>query len=185
MDDRNFTYGRCTATSKRSGERCKNPATDNRGVCHIHGGKTPLQNGIYSDVVREEDRKVLDALEDIETRQKLEETLNLQIMKLRRAVELMDNADEERDFWQAFQNLTAAARRGEELEADQIRELSKMLSSAEQSQMQLMDLIRKTAKALADMEDDAPDKVEHSVDSDQVAELRGLMEAAYGDDGGE
>jgi hypothetical protein len=31
----------CAATSKRSGQRCKNHASVGYAVCHIHGGKTP------------------------------------------------------------------------------------------------------------------------------------------------
>jgi hypothetical protein len=31
----------CTARSKRTGERCKKAAMSGKGVCHIHGGKTP------------------------------------------------------------------------------------------------------------------------------------------------
>lgn len=36
MDDR-----RCTATSKRSGERCRKPAIVGGTVCAMHGGKSP------------------------------------------------------------------------------------------------------------------------------------------------
>lgn len=32
----------CTATSKRSGERCRNRPAIGRTLCHIHGGKTPV-----------------------------------------------------------------------------------------------------------------------------------------------
>ena len=46
---------RCKATSKRSGERCKNPAVTGYDVCRIHGGKTPrgiaspnYKTGLYS-----------------------------------------------------------------------------------------------------------------------------------------
>ena len=31
----------CSATSKRSGQRCKKDAIVGRTKCHIHGGKTP------------------------------------------------------------------------------------------------------------------------------------------------
>lgn len=31
-------YGRCTATAKTTGERCRQPATGDHGKCHYHGG---------------------------------------------------------------------------------------------------------------------------------------------------
>lgn len=34
-------YRQCTATSKRSGERCKGRAVNGSEVCYMHGGKTP------------------------------------------------------------------------------------------------------------------------------------------------
>lgn len=34
-------YKQCTATAKRSGERCINPAMKGKNVCYHHGGKTP------------------------------------------------------------------------------------------------------------------------------------------------
>lgn len=46
---------RCKATSKRTGERCKNPAVTGYDVCRLHGGKTPrgldspnYKTGLYS-----------------------------------------------------------------------------------------------------------------------------------------
>lgn len=45
----------CSATSKRSGERCKRAVTPGRNVCHYHGGASPIgvgsasfQSGRYS-----------------------------------------------------------------------------------------------------------------------------------------
>lgn len=37
----NNLMAQCTAKSKRSGERCKQPAMHGRDVCYMHGGKTP------------------------------------------------------------------------------------------------------------------------------------------------
>lgn len=34
-------HRQCTATSKRSGKRCRNPPMDGRAVCRMHGGKSP------------------------------------------------------------------------------------------------------------------------------------------------
>lgn len=178
-DPENTKYGRCEATSKTTGKQCGRAAIDERGKCGYHGGKTPLENGIYSDVVRDEDEKVLDALEEISTEQKLEETLNLQLMKLRRAVELTENPDEERDFWGMFQTLVDSAADGGELDASMVRELSGMLQAAPKSQNHLMDLIRKTAKDLHKIRDGEKVKHEHGVDDEGLEEIRKMVDDAY------
>lgn len=172
-------HGRCDATN-RNGERCKQPAKNETGKCHYHGGATPLKNGIYSNVVREEDQQILDALEDLSTAKKLDETLNLQVMKLRRAVELTDNPDREDDFWSMFEQLVANAE-GEDGELDPriVRELSKMLEAPGRTQRELADLIRKTAKTLHDITEGQDLNVSHDVDEDSLAELKDLAGDAY------
>jgi hypothetical protein len=172
-------YGRCEAKSKTTGERCKQPAKNETGKCHYHGGATPLQSGIYSDVVREEDAEVLDALEDIQTAQKLEETLNLQLMKLRRAVELTDNPDGDRDFWEMFEQLVEHASDTGELDSKLVRELSKMLQGPGRTQRELMDLVRKTAKDLHKIRDGETVNVEHGADSDEIQELKDMADSLF------
>lgn len=51
----------CAATSKSTGERCKQPAVEGRAVCRFHGGLTPRgpesaswKHGQYSQVVMPE-----------------------------------------------------------------------------------------------------------------------------------
>lgn len=45
-----FPGRQCTATSKRTGERCRGPAVRGRNVCRMHGGHAgrPLKTGRYS-----------------------------------------------------------------------------------------------------------------------------------------
>ena len=164
-------HGRCEAQSKQTGERCKQPEKNETGKCHYHGGATPIKNGIYSPVVRDKDREILNKLEDIETAQKLEETLNLQIMKLRRAVELADNPDGE-NFWDMFGQLVDSAADGGELDATVVRELTKMLEAPGRTQRELMDLIRKTAKDLHSIREGEDVNVNHSVDSEELQDLK-------------
>jgi len=182
-DDYNYhdSYWRCGRADK-----CGLPAgwgTDHvgTGACKLHGGSggRPLENGIYSDVVREKDRAVLDALEDLSTAQKLDETLNLQVMKLRRAVELTANPDQQADFWATFSDLVDAAGQGGELDGKQIRSLARMLETPGKSQRHLMDLIRKTAKTLHDITEGQDINLQHGVDEDAIAELQQLAEDAY------
>lgn len=167
-------YGRCEAHSKTANRQCKQPAVGPHGKCYYHGGATPLQNGIYSDVVREEDRAILDALEDISTARKLEQTLNLQLMKLRRAVKLTSNPDEAADFWEMFEALVESAAQAEELDPSLVRELTQMLQAPDRSQRELMDLIRKTAKDLHKITDGETVQVDHGVSGDDLEELNQL-----------
>ena len=149
------------------------------GACKLHGGKTPLKHGIYSDVVREEDQAVLNALEDIQTAQKLEETLNLQLMKLRRAVELTDNPDNNAGFWGMFEELVNKAADTDELDPRLVRELSKMLQAPGRTQRELMDLIRKTAKDLNKIRDGETVNVEHGADDETLDELQDMADSLF------
>lgn len=171
-------HGRCGATN-RQGEQCGRAAIGEHGKCGYHGGKTPMKHGIYSDVVREEDRAVLDALEDISTAKKLDETLNLQVMKLRRAVEMTNRPEDEADFWGLFEQLVASAADTDDLDPGLVRELSKMLQTPGRTQRELMDLIRKTAKTLHDITEGQDINVSHGVDEDSISELKDLAESAY------
>lgn len=174
-------FGRCEAKAKSTGRQCGRAAIGAHGKCDIHGGKggRPLKHGIYSDVVRPEDQAVLDALEDISTAKKLDETLNLQVMKLRRAVGLLDDPDREADFWGSFQQLIDAMDSGEEIPKGQIQELAQLLATPHRAQRDLMDLIRKTAKTLHDITEGQDINVSHDVDPDAIAELKTLAGKAY------
>ena len=57
MDDLNplkAEPSRCTAKSKRTGERCKRPPATGWGVCRMHGagGGRPIVHGRYSKVLK-------------------------------------------------------------------------------------------------------------------------------------
>lgn len=176
-------YGQCEATAKTTGEQCGQPAEGPHGKCRFHGGASlkgeespTFKHGIYSDVVRPEDREVLDALEDLSTAKKLDETLNLQLMKLRRAVALLDDPDREVSFWTQFEALVQNI---EDPQPGQIQELAQLLDTPHRAQRDLMDLIRKTAKTLHDITEGQDINVSHDVDTEAIEELKGLAEDAY------
>ena len=154
------------------------------GRCAHHGGAggRPMEHGIYADVVRDEDREVLDRLEEIRTAQKLEETLNLQVMKLRRAVELTEGPDDARDFWAMFEELVETAKQDGELDSGIVRELVNMLQAPASAQHDLMDLIRKTAKDLHQITEGQDINVQQSVDDETLDAVRESIEQAYGAD---
>lgn len=168
---------------------CRNPpgkGTDHvgSGRCSFHGGKGGApsgprngawKHGLFSDVVREEDRATLDAIEQMSTRAKLESTLNLQLLKLRRAVASMEESSQN-EFWDAFAGLVEKVEAPEETD---LKSLAMMLGQNDRAIREWMDLIRKTAKDLHKITDGETVKHEHDVDEEALGEIRELMDEAY------
>lgn len=156
-------------------------ATDHvgEGRCALHGGATPdgtdhgaWRHGLYSDVIRPEDRDTLATIQRMSTEAKLEATLNLQVLKLRRAVESMEDSDEN-EFWRAFAELIGKV---EEPEETDLRSLSMMLGENDRAIREWMDLIRRTATALHKITDGESFHLEGEVGPSE--ELEELMEMA-------
>ena len=169
-------HGRCEAKSKTTGERCKQPATDSRGKCHYHGGATPIEHGFYSDLMDDEDKALIEELEQMSTAKKLEDTLNLQLMKLRRAVEQAEGTDQQ-SFFAAFADLLGKV---EEPEETDLRALAQMLGTNDRAIREWMDLIRKTAKDLhkiSPADEEAPGWGD--VDDGQLEDIKDLVDDAY------
>lgn len=120
------------------------------GRCKFHDGQPPgedhpnWKHGLNSNVLRDEDEEMLDAIEEMTTAAKLEETLNLQLVKLYRAVETMEESDQN-EFWKVFADLVDKVERPEETD---LRSLAMMLGSNDRAIREWMDLIRKTSKDL-------------------------------------
>lgn len=154
------------------------------GACKLHGGNAGApsgpdngnwKHGLFSEVVREEDKATLKKIEDMTTAAKLESTLNMQIMKLHRAVEQSESA-EQSDFWGAFADLMSKV---EEPEETDLRSLASMLTQNDRYLREWMDLIRKSAKDLHKITEGEQVTVEHGVDEDALAEVRDAVESAY------
>ena len=122
------------------------------GRCWLHGGKSPrgrdsphFEHGIFSDHMNEEDREAMEILEGYSNAEKLQEAINFRLVKVRRAQEyLNDDEDDDRNFWDAFDEVVRAAASGPDgLESSDIRELGNMLSSGQQALQNELDLIRR------------------------------------------
>ena len=137
------------------------------------------KGGLYSDVIREEDKATLERIEEMTTRAKLESTLNLQVLKLRRKVESMESSSQN-EFWSAFGHLIEEVEHPEDTD---LRSLAKMLGQNERAVREWMDLIRRTAKDLHKITDGETVNHEHEVDKESLEEVRELVGSAYG--GGE
>jgi hypothetical protein len=156
------------------------------GACKLHGGATPsgedhgrFKHGLYSDVIREEDKDTLSKIEEMSTAAKLESTLNMQVLKLRRAIEGMES-DDRAAFMDVFEDLVAGASAPDgEINKEQLRYLAQMLGQNDQAIREWMDLIRRTAKDLHKITDGETVTVEHGADDDSLDELAEMAENLF------
>lgn len=151
------------------------------GRCGIHrGGPSGPANGnwkhgLNSTVLRSEDAAMLEAIEDLSTAAKLEETLNLQMVKLYRAVDEMESSDQN-EFWRAFVELVGKVEQPEETD---LASLAQMLGQNDRAIREWMDLIRKTAKDLHKITDGETVNVDHGLEDGALDEIKGLVDDAY------
>jgi hypothetical protein len=146
--------GTCNG-ERTDGGSCELPAgwgTDHvgEGKCKLHGGVSPtgrdhpnFKHGLFSDYLDEQDREAIDALEEHGDAEKLDELINWRLARLRRAVEALQDDEDQRTFWDAFGELVAQT---SEPDADQIKELAKMLSQGNRAMQDEIDLVRKLIK---------------------------------------
>lgn len=156
------------------------------GACKLHGGATPsgedhgaFKHGLFSDVIREEDKATLSTIEDMTTAAKLESTLNMQVLKLHRAIEGMED-DERASFMDVFAEVVAGASNLDgEINEGQLRSLAKMLGQNDRAIREWMDLIRKTAKDLHKITDGETVNVDVGVDDDDLDELQQMADELF------
>jgi len=143
----------CDATN-RNGDPCGLPAgwgTDHvgKGRCKLHGGASPtgkdnpaFEHGLFSDHLSEEDRATVDALDEYDDDEKLDELINWRLARLRRYLREMSDEDE-LSFWDAFREVVDAA---DEVSDDEIRALARMLDANNRAVQEEIDLVRKLIK---------------------------------------
>lgn len=149
-----MTPDTCDATN-RDGDPCGLPAgwgTDHvgEGRCKLHGGASPrgkdnpaFKHGLFSDHLSDEDRQTIDALDEYDDAEKLDELINWRLARLRRAVQALNDQDDQRSFWDAFETIVNNT---DEVGADEINELASMLSRGNTAMQQEIDLVRKLIK---------------------------------------
>ena len=181
-------YDTCGATN-REGDPCRLPAgwgtDDDTGRCKLHGGATPkgpghgaYSHGLYSDALRPEDYALLERIENMQTAVKLEDTLNLQIVKLYRAVESLEGDAERRSFWDAFHELVENVNNPD---TDDLRVLAQILGENDRAIREWMDIIRKTAKDLHKITDGETLRHEHTVGAgdEELEELKEMADNLF------
>lgn len=82
------------------------------GRCWLHGGNSPrgedspqFKHGLFSDYLSEDDREELEAIEAQGNLANLQETINYEFLRLRRAVRNIEDDDENRSFWDAYNEI--------------------------------------------------------------------------------
>jgi len=141
-------HGRCEATNSE-GNRCGRAAVGKHGKCDVHGGKSlkgkdhpGFKHGLFSDYLDEEDRQAIDALEEYEDHEKLDELINWRLAKLRRYLREMSSEDE-MSFWEAFREVIDQTG---VIEDKEIRELAGMLDKNNRAVQAEIDLVRRLIK---------------------------------------
>lgn len=121
-----------------------------RGRCKHHAGSTPtgedhpgFKHGLFSDHLDEQDRETIEALEEYDDAEKLDELINWRLARLRRAVQAMQDDEDQRTFWDAFDELVRST---DDPEPEQIQELARMLSQGNRAMQDEIDLVRKLIK---------------------------------------
>lgn len=122
-------YGQCEATAKSTGERCGQPTEGPHGECRFHGGKSlkgeehpGFEHGLFSDHLGAEECQTIDALDGVDDEDKLEELINWRLARLRRAVRALNDNEDQRTFWDAFETIV---NKTGEIEAEEIKELGR------------------------------------------------------------
>jgi hypothetical protein len=144
----------CDATN-RDGDPCGLPAgwgTDHvgEGRCKLHGGASlkgeqqpQFEHGLFSDYLSEDDRDAVEAIDEYDDAEKLDELINWRLARLRRAVRALNDDAEERTFWDAFSEIVDKT---EPVQDDEIKELANMLSRGNRAMQDEIDLVRKLIK---------------------------------------
>lgn len=179
-------YDTCGAKN-REGDACGLPSgwgtDDTDGRCKLHGGATPsgpeagaYTHGLYSEALREEDVALLERVEKIRNAMKLEDVLNLQIVRLFRAVEQMGR---DPAGWGTVRELV------EELEdpsSEDLEAIARILSSEDRAIREQIDSVRKLAKDLHKITEGETLRLEHSVEdgaAEEIEELQSLAEDLF------
>lgn len=176
-------YDTCGATN-RQGDPCGLPAgwgTDDTDAarCKLHGGATPsgpeagaYTHGLYSDALRDEDVALLKQVEQMRTAVKLEDVLNLQVVRLYRAIE---NMERDPAGWGTVRELV------EELEdpsSDDLQAVAQVPSSEDRAIREQIDLVRKLTKDLHKITDGETLRLEPTTADGAAEELEELQNLA-------
>jgi len=87
-----------------------------RGRCWLHGGNSPrgedspqFKHGLFSDYLSEDDREEMEAIEARGNIENLQEMINYEFMRLRRAVRNIEEDANDRSFWDAYNEIIEEA----------------------------------------------------------------------------
>lgn len=143
---------------------CRNRAgkgTDHvgEGRCDRHGGATlrgeehpNFKHGLFADVVREEDRDLLASIDGVDNAEGLQEMINYELLRVRRAIEFLEGEENSGTFFDAFHRILEASKETG-IGPDDIGALAKLLDSGQKALIDRMDHIRKMMKTYQELTD--------------------------------
>lgn len=144
---RNPDKKRCTATSKRSGEQCKNWAVPGKNVCRFHGGKSngapknnknALKTGAYESILvdtMDDDEKIYFASIQPDPLKECEEKIRLLKIRELRMMTRIKNLREQakRTDKTAFETVSSSQAQSEELDKEGKSKTTKTFSAQKRS----------------------------------------------------
>ena len=129
------------------------------GRCWLHGGNSPrgedspsFKHGLYSDYLSEDDRKELEAIGAQGNLTNLQETINYEFLRLRRAVRNLEGEEPEEDstFWEAYNEvIQSASETG--LGSEEIASLAELLDAGYGAFTKRIESLRKLVKTYEEL----------------------------------
>lgn len=127
------------------------------GRCFLHGGNSPrgedspqFKHGLFSDYLSEDDREELEVIEAKGNLANLQSIINYEFLRLRRAVRNIEDDDENRSFWEAYEEIIrAAADTG--LGSDEIGSLAELLGANYNAFNDRIESIRRLVKTYEEL----------------------------------
>lgn len=127
------------------------------GRCWLHGGNSPrgedspqFKHGLFSDFLSDEDREELEAIEEQGNLANLQETINYEFLRLRRAVRNLEDQPDEVGFWDAYNEIIQEASRTG-LGSDKILGLAELLDASYSGFDRRIEKLRKLVKTYEEL----------------------------------
>lgn len=127
------------------------------GRCWLHGGNSPrgeespqFKHGLFSDYLSEDDRRELEVIEEHGNLANLKSVIDYEFLRLRRAVRNIEDDDENRSFWDAYNEIiNRAADTG--LGSDEIGSLAELLGSQYSAFNERIESLRRLVKTYEEL----------------------------------
>lgn len=148
--------------SNRDGDPCQLPAGwgtthVGSGRCKLHGGESTgaptgedhgqFEHGLFSDHLPERDRDAIEKIDDQTDAEKLDAVINWRLARLRRTVRARHGSNDAESLQTAIASLAESLGDDDtDIMPDQLRELTRLVDTANTTIQEEIDLVRKLIK---------------------------------------